>query len=94
MAKGIYYNYFADQDALAREVAAQVRVRMENEIARANLAVEDPATPMARALCCVIPFGLLSPNGTNPLAALNVSTATSRQAWHAAASWRHPRMPR
>jgi AcrR family transcriptional regulator len=82
VAKGTFYNYFADKDALARELAAGVRVRMEDEIARANAGVEDPATRMARALCCVLRFGLreprqaaammrLFPHATDPSAPLN-----------------------
>jgi AcrR family transcriptional regulator len=82
VAKGTFYNYFADKDALARELAARVRVRMENEIARANAGVEDPVTRVARALCCVLRFGLrephqaaammrLFPHATDPSAPLN-----------------------
>jgi AcrR family transcriptional regulator len=82
VAKGTFYNYFADKDALVRELAARVRVRMEDEIARAHAGIEDPATRMARALCCVLRFGLrepsqaaammrLFPHATDPSAPLN-----------------------
>ena len=78
VAKGTFYNYFADKDALARGV----RVRMEDEIARANAQVEDPIARVARALCCVMRFGLrepqhaaammrLFPHATDPAAPLN-----------------------
>ncbi|HKF29004.1 MAG TPA: helix-turn-helix domain-containing protein [Candidatus Binataceae bacterium] len=82
VAKGTFYNYFADKEALARELAARVRLRMEDEIARANAGVEDPVTRVARALCCVLRFGLrephqaaammrLFPHATDPSAPLN-----------------------
>jgi AcrR family transcriptional regulator len=82
VAKGTFYNYFADKDALARELAARVRVRLEDEIARANAQVEDPIARVARALCCVMRFGLrepqqaaammrLFPHATDPAAPLN-----------------------
>jgi AcrR family transcriptional regulator len=82
VAKGTFYNYFADKDALARELAARVRVRMEDEIARANAQVEDPIARVARALCCVMRFGLrepqqaaammrLFPHATDPAAPVN-----------------------
>ena len=78
VAKGTFYNYSADKDALARGV----RVRMEDEIARANAQVEDPIARVARALCCVMRFGLrepqpaaammwLFPHATDPAAPLN-----------------------
>ena len=82
VAKGTFYNYFADKEALARELAARVRLRMEDEIARVNAGVEDPVSRVARALCCVMRFGLreprqaaammrLFPHATDPSAPLN-----------------------
>ena len=34
VASGTFYNYFADKDALERELASQSRARIEGEIAR------------------------------------------------------------
>src|SRR5579872_7145213 len=53
VAKGTFYNYFADKDALERELSAHVRWRLEDEIARANEGIEDPARRIARAFCSV-----------------------------------------
>jgi len=82
VAKGTFYNYFQDKEALTRELAARVRSRMEDEIDRANTGIEDPAARVARALCCVLRFGLreprqaaammrLFPHATDPYAPLN-----------------------
>jgi AcrR family transcriptional regulator len=82
VAKGTFYNYFADKDALERELAAHVRGRLEDEIARANEGIHDPAKRIARAFCCVLRLGLgepeqagammrLFPHATDPAAPLN-----------------------
>jgi AcrR family transcriptional regulator len=82
VAKGTFYNYFADKDALARELAADVRARVEAEINRTNAGVSDPAVRIARAFCCVLRFGLreprqatammrLFPHATSPSAPIN-----------------------
>lgn len=82
VAKGTFYNYFADKDALAREVAANVRAAIETEITRINTGVEDHAARVARAFACVLHFGLtqpararamrrMFPHTTAPLAPIN-----------------------
>jgi AcrR family transcriptional regulator len=62
VAKGTFYNYFADKNELAREIASDVRTQIENHISRANEGIEDPAERIGRALCCVLAFGLSAPN--------------------------------
>jgi AcrR family transcriptional regulator len=82
VARGTFYNYFADKDALERELASQVRVRLETEISRTNEGVSDPAQRIARAFCCVLHFCLgapeqaaammrLFPHATDPAAPIN-----------------------
>lgn len=61
VGKGTFYNYFADKDALARELASHVRARVEDEIRQVNEGVEDPAARIARAFCCVLRFFLNAP---------------------------------
>jgi AcrR family transcriptional regulator len=82
VGKGTFYNYFADKDALARELASYVRARVESDISRANEGVEDSAARIARAFCCVLRFFLnapgeatammrLFPRATDPAAPMN-----------------------
>jgi AcrR family transcriptional regulator len=82
VAKGTFYNYFEDKDALARELASSVRGRLESEIGQANAGVDDPAARIARAFCCVLRFFLkapdqatammrLFPRATDPAAPMN-----------------------
>jgi AcrR family transcriptional regulator len=82
VAKGTFYNYFPDKDALARELASHLRTRLENEIGRANEGIDDPAQRIARAFCCVLRFCLsapeqaaammtLFPRATDPAAPIN-----------------------
>jgi AcrR family transcriptional regulator len=82
VAKGTFYNYFSDKDALARELASHVRTRLENEITVTNEGIDDPAQRIARAFCCVLRFCLsapeqaaammtLFPRATNPAAPIN-----------------------
>lgn len=82
VAKGTFYNYFADKDALALELARRVRERIETEIASINAGIDDPAVRIARAFASVMRFGLtdraqarslmrLFPHATDPATPLN-----------------------
>lgn len=82
VAKGTFYNYFADKDSIALELAKRVRERIENEIANVNAGIDDPAVRIARAFTCVMRFGLrepiqarsmmrLFPHATDPATPLN-----------------------
>ena len=57
VARGTFYNYFVDKDALERELASQSRARIEGEIARVNEGVTDPAERIARAFLSVLQLG-------------------------------------
>jgi AcrR family transcriptional regulator len=56
VAKGSFYNHFADKDVFAREIAAMVRRQVEQSVNDANLGIEDPATHLARAVCVFVRF--------------------------------------
>ncbi len=82
VAHGTFYNYFADKDALERELASQSRARIEGEIARVNEGVIDPAERIARAFLSVLHLGTsapqqataimrLFPRATDPAAPIN-----------------------
>jgi AcrR family transcriptional regulator len=61
VAKGTFYNHFADKEALAAEVSEAVRASLEADIALLNLDVTDAALRVARALCFVLQLGLRAP---------------------------------
>ncbi len=97
VAKGTFYNYFRDKDALERELAAHVRGRLENEIARLNEGIDNPAERIARAFCCALRSCLdapeqaaamarLFPHATDPAAPLN--SGARRDAAHGIAQGR------
>jgi len=82
LARGTFYNYFRDKDALERELASRTRTRIEDEIARVNGGVRDPAQRIARAFCSVLRLRIsapqeaaammrLFPRATDPAAPVN-----------------------
>ena len=58
VAKGSFYNHFADKDMFAREIGAMVRRQVEQAVNDANLGVADPAQHLARALCVFVRFAI------------------------------------
>jgi AcrR family transcriptional regulator len=51
VAKGTFYNHFADKEALAREIGRGVREQSEAAIAALNEGIEDPVMRVARGMC-------------------------------------------
>jgi AcrR family transcriptional regulator len=58
VAKGSFYNHFADKDVFAREICAAVRRQAEELVSAANRHVTDPAARLARALCVFVRFAM------------------------------------
>lgn len=56
VAKGSFYNHFADKEVFAREIAAVARREVEARVLEINAEVRDPALAMARALCVFVRF--------------------------------------
>src|SRR5512147_1232869 len=50
VAKGSFYNHFADKDVFAREIAASARREAEALVNEVNCGISDPAVAVARAL--------------------------------------------
>jgi len=82
VARGTFYNYFPDKEALERELASQTRARMENEIAGVNKGISDPAQRIARVFLSMLRLGItapqqatammrLFPRATDPTAPIN-----------------------
>jgi len=61
VGKGSFYNHFADREALARAIAAQIRASIESAVERANAGVDDPARRLARAVCTYWRYALDEP---------------------------------
>jgi AcrR family transcriptional regulator len=58
VAKGSFYNHFADKDVFAREIGAAVRRQAEELVSAANRRVTEPAARLARALCVFVRFAM------------------------------------
>jgi AcrR family transcriptional regulator len=61
VGKGSFYNHFADREALARAIPAQIRASIETAVTRSNAGVTDPARRMARAICTYWRYALDEP---------------------------------
>lgn len=61
VAKGSFYNHFADKEALARAIAGAVRAEAEAEVDAANAGVVEPARRMARAQAVFVRFAVRNP---------------------------------
>lgn len=61
VAKGSFYNHFADKESLAREIAVRVRAEAEAQIDLANAGVADPVLRMARAQAVFVRFAVRNP---------------------------------
>lgn len=58
VAKGSFYNHFADKDVFAREIAGSVRRQAEQAVSQANAQITDPAAALARGLCVFMRFAV------------------------------------
>lgn len=61
VAKGSFYNHFADKETLARAIAGAVRAEAEAEVDAANAGVVEPAHRMARAQAVFVRFAVRNP---------------------------------
>lgn len=61
VAKGSFYNHFADKDALVRAITGDIRSSIERAVGLANAGVADPAARMARGICVYLRFAAGQP---------------------------------
>ncbi|HRD45080.1 MAG TPA: helix-turn-helix domain-containing protein [Caulobacter sp.] len=61
VAKGSFYNHFADKEALVRAVTVEIRSGVERAVGRANAGIDDPARRVARAICVYIRYAIDEP---------------------------------
>lgn len=71
VAKGSFYNHFADKERFARTIGATVRRQVEQAVAAVNAGVDDPATALARGLCVFVRFATEHPDSAQVLWRLN-----------------------
>jgi AcrR family transcriptional regulator len=71
VAKGSFYNHFADKEMFAREIGAAVRRQAEAAMQRANVGIEEPALRLAQALCSFVRFAIEHPDSAQVLWRLN-----------------------
>jgi len=58
VAKGSFFNHFADKDEFAVAIAADIRSRVEARVDEVNGGVTDPALRLVRGICCFVRFAL------------------------------------
>lgn len=61
VAKGSFFNHFADKHAFAAAVAAKVRAEVEDEVTRANAGLTDPVVRMAGGMAVAASYALREP---------------------------------
>ncbi|WP_066531528.1 TetR/AcrR family transcriptional regulator [Erythrobacter sp. CCH5-A1] len=61
VAKGSFFNHFADKHAFAAAVAAEVRAEVEAEVAAANAARTDPVARIAGGMAVAAAYALREP---------------------------------
>ena len=67
VAKGTFYNHFADKDDLAAAIANHIRIELEEKIAAVNEDVDDAAVRMANGLSTFFAFSIAQPVRTRAL---------------------------
>src|SRR5438477_9699273 len=61
VAKGSFFNHFADKDAFAAAIAGEIRAEIETQVTAANEGVADPARRIARAVARFVQFARIEP---------------------------------
>ena len=62
VAKGSFFNHFKDKAELARVVAAEVRLRMEQRVGVVNAGWEDPEARLVRGVCAFVAYARAHPD--------------------------------
>lgn len=67
VAKGSFFNHFADKQAFAEAIATEVRRELEDQVARANADVADPVERIAGGMRIGAEFAIRDPKRTRVL---------------------------
>jgi AcrR family transcriptional regulator len=71
VAKGSFYNHFADRDALAHSVAGEIRAELDARVELVNAGIADPALRLARGLAVYFRYGVDEPSGAASMARIH-----------------------
>jgi AcrR family transcriptional regulator len=61
VAKGSFFNHFADKQDFANAIATEVRLELEDLVARCNARIDDPVERIARGMRVVAEFAITNP---------------------------------
>lgn len=64
VAKGSFFNHFADKQAFAEAIATEVRLELEEQVTRANAGIADPVKRIAGGMRVGAEFALSNPKRT------------------------------
>ena len=67
VAKGSFFNHFADKQAFAEAIATEVRLELEDQVTRANAGVSDPIARIAGGMRVCALFAINNPKRTTVL---------------------------
>lgn len=67
VAKGSFFNHFADKQAFAEAIATEVRLELEDQISRANAHISDPVERIAGGMPIGAEFAIRNPIRTTAL---------------------------
>jgi AcrR family transcriptional regulator len=74
VAKGTFYNHFADKSALLNSIVAHIRAGLEARIQTANADIHDPAVRIARAIGVYTRYALDEPACTCVLTRVEINS--------------------
>lgn len=80
VAKGSFFNHFADKHAFGHAVAATVREELEAQVAATNAGVADPLERLAGGMLSGLSFTLDHPRET-AIMLRNIEMSTARDHW-------------
>jgi AcrR family transcriptional regulator len=75
VAKGSFFNHFADKDDFAAAIAADIRRAIEGRVGVANEGVGDPAMRVGRGVCAYVDFALSQPREARIMLRASAGTA-------------------
>ena len=71
VAKGSFYNHFADRQALVEAVVADIRFALQDIVARVNAGETDAVRRVAQAVCVFFRYAVDEPQGAGALARIH-----------------------